>query len=356
MDKVKKVIITGVSGQDGSYLLDYLIENTEYLIYGIVRRSSKPDYSNFSSHLKNPRFKILTADLSDSQSIENVVSEIIPDFFVNFGAQSFVGSSWQIPEQTFDVTAVGVLRVLEAIRKHAPKCKFYGSGSSEEFGEVLYSPQDLNHPILPQSPYGAAKAAARHLTRVYRNSYNLFAIHSVLYNHESPRRGHEFVTRKITLGVARIYHAIKNSQPFKPIELGNLNSKRDWSSSKDFVRGVWMMLNQEAPKEYILSSNETHSIREFVQLAFKEAGIDGVWHGEGLNEEFSVANHLVEENDVRSSVLVKVSPEFFRPAEVELLWGDSSLARKELGWAPKYSFQDLIKEMVASDIANYKPE
>jgi GDPmannose 4,6-dehydratase len=347
---MKKIIITGISGQDGSYMVDYLLANTSHLIYGVTRRLSKPNYSNFQHNNSNPRLKILTADLSDSQSIDNIVREIQPDYFINFAAQSFVGSSWQIPEQTFDVDAVGVIRCLEAIRKHAPKCRFYNAGSSEEFGDVKYCPQDEKHPLSPRSPYGAAKASARHIVKVYRESYNLFAIQGYLFNHESPRRGEEFVTRKITLGISRILKAIKNKEPFAPIELGNLDAKRDWSHALDFVDGVWKMMNQDTPKEFVLSSNETHTVRDFINIAFKYANIDASWHGNGLSEELSVHNYLIEENDLKSSVLVKINPQFFRPAEVDILLGDSTLARAELGWQPKYSFTDLVKEMVESDI------
>ena len=347
---MKNVIITGISGQDGSYMIDYLLENTNYNIFGAVRRLSKPNYSNFSQHLNNNRFKIVTLDLSDSQSIDNVVREVSPDYFINFAAQSFVGSSWQIPEQTFDAGAMGVLRCLEAVRKHSPKCRFYNAGSSEEFGDVKYAPQDERHPLSPRSPYGAAKCAARHIVKVYRESYNLFAIQGYLFNHESPRRGEEFVTRKITKGVARIFKAIKNKQPFEPIYLGNIDAKRDWSHAIDFVDGIWKMVNQEKPNEYVLSSNETHTIREFIELAFKEAGIEGFWHGQGTNEEFSVSTEYAIKNEVNSSVLVKIDPKFFRPAEVDLLLGDSSKARLELGWNPKWSFYQLAKDMVSQDI------
>ena len=346
----KKVLITGVTGQDGSYMVDYLLDNTDYEIFGMIRRCSKPDYSNLKLSLNNPRFKFVVGDLSDSQSIENLVREINPNYFINFAAQSFVGSSWQIPEQTFDVTAMGTLRCLEAIRKFSPKCRFYSAGSSEEMGDVQYSPQDLNHPIRPRSPYGAAKAAARHITKVYRDSYNLYAIHSILYNHESERRGEEFVTRKISKGVARILRSIKKVEMFSPIELGNLDAKRDWSHSKDFVRGIWIMLNQDSPKEYILSSNETHSIREFVEKSFKVVDLEGVWHGQGAGEEFSLPNHLMKDGNVCSSVLVKINPKFYRPAEVDVLHGDNSLAKQELGWNAEHTFEDLVQGMVKNDV------
>lgn len=348
---MKKVIITGVTGQDGSYMVDFILKNTDYLVYGVRRRSSNPNLENIKHNLNNPRFKMLIADLSDSNSIDEIVKDIQPDYFINFAAQSFVGSSWQIPLQTFDATAVGVLRCLEAIRKYASKCKFYSAGSSEEMGDVLYSPQDLQHPIRPRSPYGAAKAAARHITKVYRDSYNLFAIHSILYNHESERRGEEFVTRKITKGVAKIYKSIKYNESFNPIELGNLDAKRDWSHAEDFIEGIWLMLNQDEPKEYILSSNETHSIREFVEKAFKVIGIEGHWIYTGDGRDEDEAFYLKKE-DGNFIPLVTVNPKYYRPAEVNLLLGDSSQARKELNWHPKISFDMLVERMVKSDIGN----
>jgi GDPmannose 4,6-dehydratase len=239
------------------------------------------------------------------------------------------------------------------VRKYSPSCRFYNAGSSEEFGDVKYAPQDEKHPLSPRSPYGAAKAAARHLVKVYRESYNLFAIQGYLFNHESPRRGEEFVTRKITKGVARIIKAIKRGESFDPICLGNVDAKRDWSHAIDFVDGVWKMLNQEKPNEYVLSSNETHTIREFIELAFKEVGIEGFWHGQGTNEEYSLSTEYAIRNDAASSVLIRIDPKFFRPAEVELLLGDSSKARKELDWNPKYSFHQLVKDMVASDLNQF---
>lgn len=353
---MKRVIVTGVTGQDGSYMVDFLLKNTDHKIYGIRRRSSNPNLENIQHNLNNPRFKLIIADLSDSNSIDEIVKEINPDYFINFAAQSFVGSSWQIPLQTFDITALGVLRCLEAIRKYAPKCRFYSAGSSEEMGDVLYSPQDLNHPIRPRSPYGAAKASARHITKVYRESYNLYAIHSILYNHESERRGEEFVTRKITKNVARIKSAIEKGIPFEPIRLGNLEAKRDWSHSEDFIEGIWLMLNQSVPKEYILSSQETHSIKDFVDKAFEYANIkDGIWLGNGVDTLYVLPDHLIEEGNVQSKILVQVDSNFYRPAEVDLLLGDSSDARKELGWVPKNSFDNLVERMVKWDIEKYKP-
>jgi len=347
---MKKVLITGILGQDGASMAEYLLKNTDYKIYGVMRRTSNPNFVNCQSFINHPRVSLVYGDLCDSVSIPNLVQDIMPDYFINFAAQSFVGCSWEIPLQTFDVNATGVARCLEAVRKFNPKCRFYSAGSSEEFGDVQYTPQDENHPLRPRSPYGASKAAAHHIVKVYRESYNLYAVHGILFNHEGVKRGPEFVTRKITQGVARIKNAIKNKQPFHPIELGNLDAKRDWSDSEDFVDGIWKMLNQEKPKDYVLSSNQTHSIREFVEIAFESANIQGVWHGNGTSEEYSILNYLQEEYDIQSSVLIKINPKFYRPAEVDVLLGNSNLIRQELKWEPKISFNELVNKMVKFDI------
>lgn len=349
-----KVLVTGILGQDGANMVEYLLANTDVKIFGMIRRTSNPNFVNCKNFIDNKNFQIVYGDLSDSISIDTLVRDIQPDYFINFAAQSFVACSWDLPLQTFDVNASGVARCLEAIRRFQPKCRFYSAGSSEEFGDVEATPQDINHPIRPRSPYGASKAAARHLVKVYRDSYNLYAVHGLLFNHEGTKRGEEFVTRKISRGVARIYHSIKNNSPFNPIELGNLDAKRDWSDSEDFVDGVWKMLNQEEPKEYILSSNETHSIREFVEKAFEAAGIKGVWHGERTKEQFSISTESYQKINGHSSILVKINEKFYRPAEVDLLLGDSTPARKELGWEPQISFDKLVSKMVKFDIDNYK--
>ena len=350
---MRKCIVTGVTGQDGSYMVDFLIKNTDIMIYGMRRRSSNPNLKNIEQHINNSRFKLIIGDLSDSNSIDEIVKDIKPDYFINFAAQSFVGSSWHIPLQTFDTVALGTLRCLEAIRKYSPQCRFYSAGSSEEMGNVLYSPQDLNHPIRPRSPYGAAKASARHITKVYRESYNLFAIHSILYNHESERRGEEFVTRKITKGAARIAKSINNKESFEPIYLGNLEAKRDWSHAEDFIQGIWLMLNQNTPIEYILSSGETHSVKEFVEKSFNFAGLkEVIWKGEGRSLELVFPDYLVSEGYVSSKILVQTKNEFYRPAEVDLLLGNSEDARKELDWKPKNSFDNLVKRMIDYDMKN----
>jgi GDPmannose 4,6-dehydratase len=269
------------------------------------------------------------------------------------GAQTFVADSWNMPMLHFQTNAISTLHILESIRKYCPQCKLYLSGSSEEVGDVDYSPQDEKHPLKPRSPYAASKATGRLLAKVYRESYNIFVVQGILFNHESERRQDYFVTRKITKGVARIYHAIKNNEPFTPIELGNLDARRDWSHAEDFIDGVWKMLNQESPKDYVLSSNETHTIKEFVNLAFVYADIPCAWHGEGEHKELSIQSNILSLGEAQSSVLVKVNPKFYRPAEVELLLGNSDLARRELGWKPKISFDKLVEKMVKFDIDNY---
>lgn len=349
---MKKVLVTGILGQDGASMANYLLNesNEDVRVYGMMRRCSNPNFVNTEDFSNHDNFEFVDGDLSDEVSINNLVRSIQPDYFVNFAANSFVGCSWDMPVQVFDVNALGVVRCLEAIRKHAPKCRFYSAGSSEEMGDVDYSPQDLKHPIKPRSPYAASKASARHIVKVYRESYDMYAVHGILFNHEGIRRGEEFVTRKITKGVARIHDALKNKRDFDPIELGNIYAFRDWSDSDDFVVGVWLMLNQDSPKDYILSSNETHSIKEFVTKAFNYAGIAGSWveiEGQELRTKFVL-------NLEEYMVAVRINPKYYRPAEVAKLWGDSSLAREELGWSPKTSFDGLVKKMVDWDIEKFK--
>lgn len=356
----KVVFITGVTGQDGSHMVDYLLKNTNYMIFGGVRRLSVPNRENIKHLENNPRFALVNFDLSDVHSINNIVKYLMPDYFINLAAQTFVGSSWDFPSQTWECNTTGVLHILEALRQYNSKCRFYNAGSSEEYGNVEYIPQDEKHPMKPRSPYGASKSAARQLVKVYRESYNMYLIQGLLYNHEGTRRGEEFVTRKITKGVARIKKSLLEGKNFNSIELGNIYAKRDWSDAEDFVDAIWRMLNQEKFRsdfdsnmklqEYVVSSNETHTIKEFIELAFKTAGIDGGWHGNGTNEEYSISVADAMKYDPINSVLVKINPKFYRPAEVDLLLGDSSLARKELGWQPKTSFNQLVEKMVLNDL------
>lgn len=365
MNNKKTVFVTGVTGQDGSHMVDYLLKNTDHTIFGGARRLSIKNHENLR-HLENEsRFKLINFDLSDAHSISKTIEQIKPDYFINLAAQTFVGSSWDFPAQTWECNTTSIIHILEAIRQHKPSCRFYNAGSSEEYGNVVYTPQDENHPARPRSPYGASKSAARQLVKVYRESYNMYAVQGLLFNHEGPRRGEEFVTRKITKGIARIKQALVNVKTFDAIELGNVYAKRDWSDAEDFVDGIWRMVNQDAYrreghhtehtvknlKEYVLSSNETHTIKEFVELAFKYAGIDGCWHGHGTSEEFSITPDAADKYNAASSVLIRINPKFYRPAEVDLLLGNSNLARQELQWSPKTSFNQLVEKMIKNDLS-----
>jgi len=339
---MKKIIITGATGQDGSLMADFLLSSADCFVYAAHRRLSVENHSNIQHLKSHPRFQTIELDITDPENINQVIREIKPDYFINFAANSFVGNSWKMPINHMQTNCMGVLYCLEAIRNFSPETRFYNAGSSEQFGDVIYSPQDINHPFRPRSPYGAAKCAAHHLVKVYRDSYNLYAVQGILFNHEGVRRGEEFVTRKISKNVARIHKAIRSDEAFLPIELGNLDAKRDWSDSEDFVRGIWLMMNQDSPKDYVLSSNETHTVREFVELAFKSAFIEGEWLGNGIDEVFIQKG--------TNKILVKINPQFYRPAEVDLLWGDSSPARYNLKWEPKTSFSKLVDKMVANDL------
>lgn len=341
---MKKVIITGVTGQDGSHMADYLLANTDFQIFGAVRRLSVSNHKNIS-HISDPRFKLIDLDIADPESINSAIIKYKPDYFINLAANSFVGTSWEMPVNHMQTNCMGVLYQLEAIRKFAPNCRYYNAGSSEEFGDVAFSPQTESHPLRPRSPYGASKAAARQVVKVWRDSYNLYAVQGWLFNHEGTRRGVEFVTRKITKGVTKIKKALDSNNFIEAIKLGNLESKRDWSDAEDFVHGIWLMLNQEKPKDYVLSSNETHTVREFVELSFAAAGIEGQWLGKkGTTEEVFI-------NKDNRLPMVMIDPKFFRPAEVELLLGDSTMARSELNWQPKTSFFQLVKKMTLNDLA-----
>ena len=343
---MKKILVTGTLGQDGANMCEFLLKDPDNKVFGMIRRSASPNFTNCKNFLDHPNFNLVYGDLTDEISIFKIVQEIQPDYFINFAANSFVGCSWNMPLHVFDTNACGVLRCLEAIRAYQPKCRFYSAGSSEEFGDVDYAPQDLKHPLKPRSPYGASKCAARHLVKVYRESYDIFAVHGTLFNHEGTKRGEEFVTRKITKGVAKIKKALDSNQAIEPIELGNIYAKRDWSDSEDFVEGVWLMLTQEKPRDYLLASGETHTIKEFVERAFLAAGIEGNW--------VEIENNPLEtkfySNSEEGKVLVKINEKFYRPNEVELLLGDPTRIHLELGWKPKVSFCNLVKKMVQHDL------
>jgi GDPmannose 4,6-dehydratase len=349
---MKKVLITGITGQDGSLMADYLLNNfNDIEIYGAHRRLSVPNHENIKQLIDNPKFKKIEINVADQISVTNAISLVQPDYYINFAANSFVGGSWNSPVEHMETNTMSVLYALEAIRKYAPSCKFYNAGSSEQFGDVDYTPQDIKHPFKPRSPYGVSKCAAHHIVKVWRESYGIYAVQGILFNHEGVRRGEEFVTRKITKNVAKITKAIKYDYKYEPLELGNINSKRDWSDAEDFVKGVWLMLNQDFPKDYVLASNETHTVREFVELSFKFAGIEGKWIGEGIKEKFVLSKYKTEKFFYEDGpVLVKINPDFYRPAEVDLLWGDSNEAKKELRWKLETSFERLVEKMTLNDL------
>lgn len=346
LNNKKCIIVTGVTGQDGSHMVDYLLKNTkDYIIFGGVRRLSIYNHKNIS-HINDERFHLINFDLTDSHTINSIFIHLNPRYFINFAAQSFVGSSWDFPQQTWTTNSTAIIHILESIKNHCPECRLYQAGSSEEFGNVSYSPQDEKHPLKPRSPYGASKVASRVLIKTWRESYNLFAIQGWLFNHEGVRRGEEFVTRKITKNVAHIKNCIKNGFHFKPLSVGNIYSKRDWSDAEDFVDGVWKMLNNDTPKEYVLSSGETHSVKEFITLAFKVLDINGTWEKQGNDDLTEIFYTKIDDKKI---ILVNIDKNFYRHAEVDLLLGDSSLARKELNWKPKTSFNQLIEKMVLND-------
>lgn len=337
---MKKIIVTGVTGQDGSHMADYLLKNTDHYIYGTVRRLSVKNHENIL-HLENePRFELINMDLNDAHSMRDVIIDLQPDYFINFAAQSFVAGSWDYPIQTWETDSNAVLHILESIRRFAPHCRFYNAGSSEEFGDVEYSPQDEKHPLNPQSPYGAAKCAARHIVRVYRESYDLYAIQGWLFNHEGSRRGLDFVTRKISNTVAKIKLALESNTETPILKLGNLEAKRDWSDAEDFMEGVWLMLNQDKPKNYVLGSGQMHTVREFLDEALKCALIDFKKTGSEDNEKYYTLD---------GQLIFEVDPKFYRPAEVYELCGDCSLAEKEIGWKRKTNFKKLVEKMYQND-------
>jgi len=337
---MKKIIITGVTGQDGSLMADYLLANTNHKIYGAVRRLSVKNHENILHLEDDPRFELINMDLNDAHSMRDVILDIQPDYFINFAAQSFVAGSWDYPIQTWDTDADAILHILESIRRFSPHCRFYNAGSSEEFGDVIKTPQDENHPLRPQSPYGAAKCAARHIVRVYRESYKLYAVQGWLFNHEGTRRGLDFVTRKITNAVAKIKHAIEKGEDIPALQLGNIDAKRDWTDAEDFMEGVWMMLNQDHPKSYVLASGEMHSVREFLDKSLEFAGIDFISKGSESEEKYFTKD---------GRLIFEVNPKFYRPAEVHKLCGDCSLAEKEMGWVRKTGFEGLVKKMYEND-------
>jgi GDPmannose 4,6-dehydratase len=317
----KRALITGVTGQDGSYLADFLLDKG-YTVYGLIRRSSTINFERIS-HIQD-KIELIPGDLLDQNSLINAIKDSCPDEVYNLAAQSFVPTSWNQPVLTGEFTALGVTRILEAIRVVKPDIRFYQASSSEMFGKVRETPQNEKTPFYPRSPYGIAKVYGHWITVNYRESYNLFACSGILFNHESPRRGKEFVSRKVTYGAACIKLGLQEE-----LRMGNLDAKRDWGYARDYVEAMWLILQQDKPDDFVIATGETHSVREFLEISFGRLGLD-----------------------YRN--FVTVDPKLVRPAEVDLLLGDSSKARKVLGWRPRVSFQELVRMMVDADLEKLK--
>ena len=341
---MKIALITGITGQDGSYLAELLLEK-EYIVYGMIRRSSSINTNRIEHIFNNKNLILKYGDLSDGTCLLEILCDIKDKYpemerleIYNLGAMSHVKVSFEIPEYTADIDAFGTLRLLNAIKSSGlmDKTRFYQASTSEMYGKVVEVPQTENTPFYPRSPYGVAKLYGYWITKNYRESYNMYACSGILFNHESSRRAHNFVTRKITIGLGKI---LRNETD--KLVMGNLDAKRDWGHAKDYVYGMWLILQQDKPDDYVLSTNEYHSVREFIEKAFALKNFEIKWKGEGLSE--------IGYDEKTGKELIFVSEKYFRPAEVEELLGDSTKAREELQWAPKCSFEDLVKEMVECD-------
>jgi GDPmannose 4,6-dehydratase len=338
---MKKALITGITGQDGSYLAEFLLEKG-YEVHGLTRRSSSPNLERLTPLCNDPafrgRFFLHEGDLSDCSSLKRVIELVAPDEVYNLAAMSHVRISFDMPEYTADVDALGVLRLLDAIRSFDPKIRFYQASTSELYGKVQEVPQTEKTPFHPRSPYGVAKLYAYWIVVNYREAHHLYACNGILFNHESPRRGENFVSRKITQAATRIARGLQDK-----VILGNLDAQRDWGYAKDFVEGMWLMLQQDAPDDYVLATGETTTVRQFVEWSFREVGIEIEWSGIGLQQRGI--------DSASGKVRVEIAPQFFRPSEVDLLIGDASKAKKELGWSAKTSVQELVRMMILSDLA-----
>lgn len=333
----KRAFITGITGQDGSYLAEFLLDRN-YEVHAILRRNSTFTTPRISRILSHDKLFTYYGDLADSSNLNRLLTKVQPDEIYNLGAQSHVAVSFEVPEYTADVTGIATIRLLDAIRDLRLNTKFYQASTSELFGGIPGTePQNELTPFHPKSPYGVAKLYSYWITVNYREAYGLFATNGILFNHESPRRGYTFVTKKISSAVANIRHGKQKS-----LKLGNLGAYRDWGHARDYVEAMWLMLQLDKPQDFVIASGETHTVREFVTKAFNCVGIEIEWHGEGLNE--------VGLDKITGDILVSVDPKYFRPAEVELLWGDPSKAKKLLGWSPKYNFDTLVQEMVEYDL------
>jgi len=337
----KRALITGITGQDGSYLAEFLLEKG-YQVWGIIRRSSsfntgRIDHIYQDPHAPDRRLHLVYGDLNDASSLNTILKVVRPDEVYNLGAQSHVRVSFDIPEYTAEITGVGTIRLIEAMRELGMEARFYQASSSELFGKALQIPQSEATPFYPRSPYAAAKAYAYYITRNYREAYGMFAVNGILFNHESPRRGETFVTRKITRAAGRIKCGLRDR-----LYLGNLDATRDWGFAGDYVEAMWLMLQAEVPDDYVVASGESHSVREFCELAFSHAGIPVTWSGGGASEKGISSD---------GRILVEIDPYYYRPTEVDSLLGDARRAREKLGWEPKVGFRQLVRMMVDSDLA-----
>ena len=335
----RRALITGITGQDGSYLAELLLSKG-YEVWGVVRRSSsittwRIDHLYEPPWEKDKRLNLVYGDLNDASSLNRILKTVRPDEIYNLGAQSHVKVSFEIPEYNAEVVGVGAVRLLEAMRELGLDARYYQASSSELFGKVVESPQTENTPFYPRSPYAAAKAYAFFITRNYREAYGIFATNGILFNHESPRRGETFVTRKITMAVARIKAGIQDT-----LYLGNLDAKRDWGFAGDYVEAMWLMLQADEPEDYVIATGETHSVRDFCEAAFERVGLPLIWQGEGVDEQGLGPD---------GQCLVRVEERYFRPSEVDYLLGDASKAREELGWSPETRFKTLVEMMVDAD-------
>lgn len=342
---MKKALITGITGQDGSYLAELLLKKN-YEVHGIIRRASsfntaRIDHIYEDPHNENVKMFLHYGDMTDSSNLNRILEKVKPDEIYNLAAQSHVQVSFEVPEYTAEVDGIGVLRFLDAIKETRIDTKFYQASTSELYGKVQEIPQTEKTQFYPRSPYSVAKLYAYWIIKNYREAYNIYACNGILFNHESPRRGETFVTRKITKAVSKIKVGLQEK-----LYLGNLDAKRDWGYAPEFVEGMWRMLQQDKPDDYVLATNETHTVREFVEAAFKHVGIEIDWKGKGIQEK-GIDRHTC-------NTIIEVDPKYFRPTEVDILIGDYSKAKKELGWEPKIKFDELVKLMVKADLEKVK--
>jgi GDPmannose 4,6-dehydratase len=342
---MRKALITGITGQDGSYLAELLL-GKGYHVYGLQRRASLPNTSRINHLYDNPKFPhfyTVYGDLADSSNLSNIIAKIQPDEIYNLGAQSHVRVSFDVPEYTANITGISAMRILEVMRHLKLPARYYQASSSEMFGKVLAVPQNETTPFNPQSPYGIAKAFAFWATRTYREGHGLFAANGILFNHESERRGITFVTRKITIGLARVKLGLQ-----KTLMLGNLNAKRDWGHAEDYVEAIWQIIQHEKPDDFVIATGETHTVREFINEVTDFLGMDLLWEGEGLDEKG------IDRKTGR--IIIEINPVYFRPTEVDILLGDSTKARKALGWKPRVTFKQLAQRMAQHDYDLVKRE